>query len=222
MRGITGNLIRIRLFFVSYAPLWVMLAFRAAPSRGWPWHWHWEERTAAVVGFGIMAALGFIEAVHLINGAKETNARNLFFGEINDQGGNAAGYLATYLLPFIGIAPADWGDCAAYVVYFVVAGIVFIRTDLTFVNPTLYILRYRVVSANAYLPEDGSLVPGSPFVVVCRDPKVLTSRVDVASIGGGYVVKAKPETGRGRGPEGLRGSEGDLSAAGREGRMEGD
>jgi hypothetical protein len=96
------------------------------------------------------------------------------------------------------------------------------RTDLTFVNPTLYILRYRVVSANAYIPEDGSLIPGSPFVVICRDPKALTSAVDVASIGGGYVTK-KPKTSKGRGkPEGLPVNGGDLSAAGREGRMEGD
>jgi hypothetical protein len=218
LRGITENLIRIRLFFVSYAPLWVMLAFRAAP----PGRWYWDGRGAAVIVFGILAGWGFLDAIRLVHGATETNSLRLTFGGISGQGGNAAGYLATYILPFVGLVPAAWGDWAAYGVYFVVAGIVFIRTDLTFVNPTLYILGYRVVSANAYVPEDRSLVPGSPFVVICRDPKVLTSTVEVASIGGGYVTK-KPKKSGGTGkPEGLPGSRGDLSAAGREGRMEGD
>jgi hypothetical protein len=216
--GITEDLIRIRLFFISYVPLWAMLTFRAAP----PGRWHWDERTSAVVLFALLAVWGFVDAIRLIKGSRKVGSRRLVFGELSDQGGNAAGYLATYLLPFIGLIPADWGDWAAYGVYFAVAGIVFIRTDLTFVNPTLYVLRYRVVSGNAYVPECRSLVPGSPFVIICRDPGVLTSTVEVTSIGGGYVVKSVPKADRGSSQaEALRGSRGDLSAARREGGMEG-
>jgi hypothetical protein len=219
LHKITEDLIRVRLFFVSYVPLWAMLAFRAVPAGGW----HWDGRAAAVIVFGVMTVGWFVDAVRLIRGSGKTGSRCLYFGEVSDQGGNAAGYLATYLLPFIGLVPADWGDWAAYALYLVVAVIVFIRTDLTFVNPTLYLLNRRVVSANAYLPEDGSLVSGSPYVVICRDPRALSSRVDVTPLGGGYVTKNEPRARRGnRQPDALPGSEGDLSAAGREGRMEGD
>lgn len=216
--GITEDLIRVRLFLISYVPLWVMLSFRAAP----PGRWHWGGRASAVVLFALLAVWGLVDAVRLIKGSRKTGSRRLVFGEVSDEGGNAAGYLATYLLPFIGLIPADWGDWAAYGMYFAVAGIVFIRTDLTFVNPTLYLLRYRVVSGNAYVPEGRSLVPGSPFVIICRDPGVLTSTVEVTSIGGGYVVKSVPKADRGsRQAEALPGSRGDLSAARREGGMEG-
>ena len=193
LRGATEDLIRIRLFFVSYVPLWLMLAFRAAPSG----HWRWDSRMAAVITFGVLAAYGFIDAIRLIRGSKRTSPRSFIFGEVNDQGGNAAGYLATYLLPFIGLVPQAWGDWAAYALYLLVAVIVFIRTDLTFVNPTLYILGHRVVSANAYLPESRALVAGSPFVVVCRDPRALASSmvVDVTSIAGGFVTKDEPRVG---------------------------
>jgi hypothetical protein len=221
LRGITEDLVRARLFLVSYVPLWLVLAFRAAPSG----RWHWDGRTAIVIVFGVTAVWGIIDAVRLIRGSGKTSPRRLFFGEINDQGGNAAGYLATYLLPFIGLVPEDWGDWAAYALYFVVALIVFIRTDLTFVNPTLYILNHRVVSASAYLPEDRSLVPGSPFVIVCRDPRALaSSEVDVTSIGGGFVTKDEPKVSRGRGQrrEMLSRSREDLGATGHEGRVEGD
>jgi len=195
--GITGDLVRIRLFFISYVPLWLMLAFRAAPP-GTRWHWFWGGRTALCTAFAVLVVWGIADALRLIRGSRRTGARRLVFDEISDQGGNAAGYLATYLLPFIGLVPADWGDWAAYGAYFLVAGLVFIRTDLTFVNPTLYVLRYRVVSANAYLPEGRQPVPGSPFVVICRDPRMLTSPVDVTSVGGGYIVKRAPRAAGGQ------------------------
>jgi hypothetical protein len=219
LRGVTEDLIRVRLFLVSYVPLWLMLAFRSSP----PSHWRWDGRTVAVLTFGILAAWGFIDAVRLIRGSRRTNSLRFTFGEVNDQGGNAAGYLATYLLPFIGLIPQDWGDWAAYVLYFLVAMIVFIRTDLTFVNPTLYILGHRVVSANAYLPESRALVAGSPFVVLCRDPRALTPPrvVDVTPIAGGFVTKDEPRVGRVReGQNVLPAREGDFGASRREGRME--
>lgn len=198
LQGTTEGLIRLRLFFVSYVPLWAMLSLRAVPANGW----HWNGRTALVIIFATMAICWFIDAIRLIRGSGRTGSRSLFFREINDQGGNAAGYLATYLLPFIGFVPTDWGDWAAYVLYLVVAAIVFIRTDLTFVNPTLYIMNHRIVSANAYLPDNnipGILVSGSPFIVVCRDARALeSSKVDVTSVGGGFVTKNEQRIGRKR------------------------
>ena len=222
LRGITQDLVRARLFLISYVPLWLMVVCRTAPSL----RQHWDGQATVVLIFAILAIWGVIDAIRLINGSRKTSPRSVMFGEISDQGGNAAGYLATYLLPFIGLIPANWGDWLAYGVYAVVAMIVFIRTDLTFVNPTLYLLRHRVVSANAYLPRDGSLIAGSPFVVVCHDPRALASSevVDVTSVGGGFVTKNEPDVTRGRAQQRSepRGSGGDLSARGYEGRVEGD
>src|SRR5450755_50970 len=116
---------------------------------------------------------------------------------------------------------SGWGDWAAYALYFVVALFVFIRTDLTFVNPTLYILNHRVVSANAYLPEDRSLIPGSPFVIAGRDPRALaSSEVNVTSIGGGFVSEDEPKVSRGVGSSArcCPGAEGIFGATGHEGR----
>jgi hypothetical protein len=189
-----------------------MLGFRASPEGGWLWDGH----TAAVIVFGVLTLYGTVDAIRLIKGSQKTSPRCLVFGEINDQGGNAAGYLATYLLPFIGLAPQDWGDWASYAIYFLVALIVFIRSDLTFVNPTLYILNHRIVSANAYIPGSKIPISGSPFIVVCRDPKALGSSavVDVTSIAGGFVTKDEPQVGE-RGRQGVeREHGGDLSGGG--------
>ena len=168
-----------------------MLAFRSWPPHGW----RWNGRTELVVGFTILTVWGLVDALNLLRGARKTTIRSWRFAEINDQGGNAAGYLATYLLPFIGLTPVEWGDWTAYSIYFVVAAIVFVRTDLTLINPTLYIFGYRVVSANAYLPDGdmlGPIVAESPFIVVCRNHIELGSGViDVVPLGGGFITKQK-------------------------------
>ena len=59
----------------------------------------------AVIVFGLLAVYGFVDAIRLIRGSGRTSTQSLVFGEVTDQGGNAAAYLATYLLPFIGLVP---------------------------------------------------------------------------------------------------------------------
>jgi hypothetical protein len=58
-----------------------------------------------------------------------------------------AAYIATYLLPFIGFEVTGWRGLAALAIYFVVLFVVFMRSDLALVNPTLYLTGWRVVSA---------------------------------------------------------------------------
>jgi hypothetical protein len=189
----TDDLRRVRLFLVSYFPLWVMLALRALPPHN---VFHWSSRVLAVVVFALVAIWSFVDGARLISGARHTGARTLYFGEVTEQGGNAAGYLATYLLPFLGIVPADIGDWLAYGVYLFVAVVVFVRSDLSLVNPTLFLMRRRVVSACAYLTEERSAdqqLGTAPVIIVCRDPSALSlGPVDVVSLAGSYVTKREP------------------------------
>jgi hypothetical protein len=194
LASLPENLRRIRLFFVSYFPLWVMLALRALP----PHHTfqHWSLRTLAVVIFAALAISSLADAIRLIRGAQRTTPRTLYLGEIDSQGGNAAAYLATYLLPFLGIVPADLGDWLAYGVYLFVAIVVFINTDLALVNPTLYLMRRKIVSATAYLTEERSLehrLSAAPVIIICRRPASLSDGpIDVVSLAGCYVTKREP------------------------------
>lgn len=165
-----------------------MLAFRALPHT-----LNWNHRAWLATAFVILAVVTFLDARRLVSGAQNTGAASYYFADVDDQGGNAAGYLATYLLPFLGLVPTGWGDWVGYVIYFAVAAVVFIRTNLALINPTLYLLRWRVVSARAFLDEGHSpnqQVGTSPVVVVCRDPTSLTEgRVDVVTLAGSLVTK---------------------------------
>jgi hypothetical protein len=187
----TENLRRVRLFLVSYAPLWIMVALRALPSHltlRWSGHVAWGS-----VGFAALGIYGFVDGRRLVSGAQRIGSRHAWFTSVSDQGAAVGGYLATYLLPFLGLTPAKLGDWLAYVAYATVAMILFVRTDLGLVNPTLYLYGWRVVSAVEADPDnDGNLVPrpdSSPVVVICRDLTDLGGRVDVVSLAGCLVTK---------------------------------
>lgn len=140
-----------RLFLVSYTPLWIIFAIRSED----PW----------VLGiFASAAALGVIDAVRLISAGLQRSVRHITFDSVADKGGDAAGYLASYLLPFIGGPPGDGREAATYAVYFLVAWCVFVPSDLVLVNPTMYVLGWRIVEAER---------DGERFLVLCQDPPVI-------------------------------------------------
>ena len=126
---------RARLFIVSYAPLGGMFAARFAS----------QERWWLVVAFGLVALWGVIDALRLVRGASARSKRETTVDDVTDQGAAVSGYLATYLLPFLGNLPQSAGDWIAYGLYFLTAFVVYVRSDLALVNPTLYALGYRVL-----------------------------------------------------------------------------
>lgn len=133
----------VRLFAVSYAPLSLIFAVRLAPD------WYW---TAPFVA---LAAWGVLDAWLLSRWPRSGGSYVTKIDDVQDQSSAVSGYLATYLLPFLGNLPTRAGDVIAYVIYFSVAFTIFARSDLALINPTLYLLGWRVqrveTTGKAYL-----------------------------------------------------------------------
>lgn len=144
------KLVATRLFLISYAPLWAIFAIRSG------------EPVVEII-FWALAVLGLLDAFRIIQAGLRRSVRHVTFDDVSDKSGDAAGYLATYLLPFIGGPPTDVRSSIAYAVYFAVAWSVFVPSTLGLVNPTLYLLGWRVVEATRH---------GQVTLVVCQDPPV--------------------------------------------------
>jgi hypothetical protein len=145
-------------FLSSYSPLWVMLGLRFDPC--------WLRAGLVALGFACAAGVAFL----LVRGAKErpTNTTLTITG---DAGADVSGYLAAYLLPFVTVSDPTALDALAYAIFILVAGLVYVRSGLMQINPTVYLMNRRVFRATIPVNDTTKEV----FVISRRDLRVAST-----------------------------------------------
>jgi hypothetical protein len=121
------------LFLSSYAPLFGLLAIR---FEQW---WLWISCLA-------LAMLGVASLLWLLKLDDRSSRGPHDLATVRDAGGEAASYLAAYLLPFLVVSTPTVRDVIAYAGFLLVAAVISIRSDVAQVNPLLYLLGYRVLA----------------------------------------------------------------------------
>lgn len=151
--------VAVPLFLSSYAPLLLILAIRF--SRPW-----------LQIVCGALALGGFAVALLVIRRYRSLVPQEWVVQRVDERGGEVAGYLASYLLPFVSVPEPGWRDLAAYVVFLLVAAVIYIRSSMIQVNPTLYLLGWRLSAVsigdawNGYLLSRHAIAAGAPMTVV--------------------------------------------------------
>jgi hypothetical protein len=140
--------VRALLCLSSYTPLFVILAIRF-------------QGTALKAVCAALAAAGLLYLVLVVFVIRAfSQSRQYLMGPVDDASSQVAGYLATYLVPFVTVPSPSGADIAGYCILAVVVAVIFIRSDdLARINPTLYLLGWRVASI-----ESG----GAKGYLVCR------------------------------------------------------
>lgn len=139
-------------FLSSYAPLWVMLGLRFDP---------WWLRVGMLV-FGV-ACVGYV--AFILTRSADERASNTELTITGDAGADVSGYLAAYLLPFLTVSEPSVTDLLAYAIFVAVAGLVYVRSGLMQINPTVYLMRRTVLRAST--PAGGTTK--EVFVISRRD-----------------------------------------------------
>ncbi len=91
--------------------------------------------------------VGVLYLAYQVSRGYKIGAHAREFKGIDDQGAQVTGYLATYLLPFITPTTPSGRDYLAYGVFFLSVFLIFVRSDMALINPTLYALGYSVYRA---------------------------------------------------------------------------
>ncbi len=125
-----------QMFLSSYAFLFVLFGLRV------------ENAAVRWTSF-CLALLGVVIVALFLSGARANAGATFTLARVENRGADVASYLVTYLLPFIVIDAKSWGDYAAYVIFIVVVGAVYINSDMIYVNPLLYVFGRKVVSIEA-------------------------------------------------------------------------
>lgn len=155
--GGSGWLTLPLMFLSSYAPLLLLLAIRFEES--------WLRTTC--VALAVIGMVGLMTLMRLHREPLDQQGEHILT-EVRGAGEGASSYLAGYLLPFVTIGNPSPTDLVAYAGFFVVAYVVTTRTGIIQVNPTLFLLGYRVYSvtdkhhAQRYLLSrtEESITPG--------------------------------------------------------------
>lgn len=129
---VSDLLVDLSLYLSSYAPLFLIMAVRFRPL--------WLEVFCGTLFFAGIAAGGAVLVRYRNVVGQEWRATR-----VEDRGYEVAGYLAAYLLPFVTVTEPDWRDLVGYGIFLLVAGIVYVRSGMLQINPTLYLIGWRVM-----------------------------------------------------------------------------
>lgn len=93
-----------------------------------------------------LTVLGLSFAVSILRVVRQLSYTPYEFVRVEDRGPDVAGYLAAYLLPFVTGSDPSGLDLAAYGLFLFVAGVIYVQSEMIQINPTLYLLGYKVVA----------------------------------------------------------------------------
>jgi hypothetical protein len=122
---------RITLFLSSYVPLFGVLA--------------WTNRrdcTTLLVLSGV-AALSVLGLVIVLFVKRSDTGPRLEAAHVKPKDGDVLAYMATYLVPFLGVDLATVDGVVVFGVFMGVLGLVYVNSDMLFVNPLLVAIGYH-------------------------------------------------------------------------------
>lgn len=160
------------LFLSSFAPLFLLLAIRFGTM-------------ALRIASGALALIGFAGLlVVLRTGSARKTSETVTPLALDDKGADVSGYLAAYLMPLLVLPDPSLADGLAYALFLLVAGVVYARSRMLQINPTLYLFSYRVFLISqsqegfqGYIISRGELTAGAPLSVArLRDNLLLDVR----------------------------------------------
>lgn len=138
---------RIGLFLSAYSPLFFILALQ----NGLPLLVNSLKPAPIAVPlvFFSLFLLGVIAFILVVFCGKDDQPQKITVLGTHLSGGDAVGYLSGYLLPFISTTEFDARHVTAYIVFFWVACLVTVQTDVIQINPLFFLFGYRIYSTEA-------------------------------------------------------------------------
>ncbi len=164
-----SKLTRIFLFISSYFPLLVIFAVL-----------NYDKYYIASL---ICLAVGLLSILFLLlhlRTAHDLSGSRFVVEKVRSKDAEAMVYVGTYIVPFIGFHFDDWRGIVSTMIFFVVVAIIYINSNLIFVNPLLNLFGYHMyeVEANggtvhALISRRSHLEKDNSFVVVKIGNEVL-------------------------------------------------
>lgn len=185
--GLLGLIAKLGLFFAAYAPLSLIFAIRSVERGKWHWGLLWPGFTIWL----LIAIIGFCSLFGFLRSFKHLNAIEVTVRDVQDLGPEVAAYTATYLLPFVAPTLSGWRDIASYAMYFAILFVIFIKSDLQLINPTLYIFHRRLSRVRLVAIDEDNIETeiDNDALIVTLDKLKERKTITTVSVAGIYIEK---------------------------------
>ncbi len=165
-------LTRFVLFLSSYAPLMLIFAIRD------PLKFRFSRHVFLVLAISSLVLLWLF-----LRSGRRLAAHSIAVQSAQVRDAEAMSYIVTYFLPFLGISGDNWADAIALLLVYAVVAIIYVNSNLIYINPVLNLVGYRlfeVASTNgkvsALITRRDYIPPGTELNVVSLGNYVLLER----------------------------------------------
>lgn len=124
---------RVVMFLSSYAPLFLIMAFKYGLA-----HWIFG------MTMGLLSVGSIVAIVVYLNVAAGLGSDRVLVERISGKDPEAMSYIVTYLIPFLDINIDQPENLVSLLLLFLVLGIVYVHSNLFYINPTLNVLNYHL------------------------------------------------------------------------------
>ncbi len=122
---------RVALFLSSYAPLFALLAYKNRRSES-TW-----------LALGAIAVLSLLALLVVMLSKRGEHGASITIKHSRPKDGDVLAYTATYLVPFLGVDLTKVEGIIVLAGFLLVLGIVYVNSDMLFVNPVLSLAGYH-------------------------------------------------------------------------------
>ncbi|WIG58311.1 MAG: hypothetical protein OJF49_001056 [Ktedonobacterales bacterium] len=160
-----NNFARAVMFCSSYAPLALIFLVLYAG----------RDSVVAIVAAAVLllGVSGLLWFLHTAKTDVEPATRTVV--DYRRRGDEVMGYVAAYLIPFVGFTLRDVRQDVALVIFFLVLAYLYVSTDMLHINPTLRCLGYHVYEVTF---ENGRTQHLITKAEIARNDVVKVARMD--------------------------------------------
>jgi hypothetical protein len=143
------RIVQILLFVISYAPLYLILFFQNLNDKiynkctfiGFEKAIKLNAVSLSMLALIVLSILLYFIFFRIVS---KSSSEKYTVVSVIDNSSEHLSYLATYILPFVGLKFDSWQSSLSTLALFYVLGHIYIKTNLILTNPTLTFFRYNI------------------------------------------------------------------------------
>jgi hypothetical protein len=166
------NGVKVILFLSSYIPLFAIFIIKNI------------QYPIITIALGIVIVISIVLLASLLRNIKGISGKYLKIGRIENINRVGLEYFVTYIIPFVSTSLLDIKETVPILILFAIMGVIYVRSDLIYMNPMLNLLGFNLYKVISKDNED--------FVFISKKKKnALGETEEVIVLGDNVIIERK-------------------------------